>query len=71
MTDSATPSVFSGPTRGLLYLFNGGDVLHGVSAVRAGARVAAVFMFREEPPAEGTEASEASSRFFYATTSKL
>ena len=58
------PSVFQQATRGVLYLFNGGNVLHGVSSVRKGSRIAAVFMFQEERPTE-TKESEVSSNFFY------
>ncbi len=60
----AAPTVFREPTRGVLYLFDGGNVLHGVSAVRKGSRVAAVFLFQEEPPRE-TAASKAGATFFY------
>ena len=62
------PSVFRQATRGMLYLFNGGNVLHGVSSVRKGSRIAAVFMFQEERPNESKE-SEASSDFFYGKKS--
>lgn len=60
----AAPTVFREPTRGVLYLFDGGNVLHGVSAVRKGSRIAAVFLFKEEPPVE-TAASKAGANFFY------
>ena len=60
----AVPTVFREPTRGVLYLFDGGNVLHGVSAVRKGSRIAAVFLFKEEPPME-TAASKAGANFFY------
>ena len=60
----AAPTVFHEPTRGMLYLFDGGNVLHGVSAVRKGSRIAAVFLFKEEPPVE-TAASKAGAKFFY------
>jgi hypothetical protein len=48
----------------VLYLFDGGNVLHGVSAVRKGSRIAAVFLFKEEPPVD-TAASKAGANFFY------
>ena len=60
------PTVCTEATAGQLYLFDGGDVLHGVSAVRKGTRIAAVFLFKEEPPVEGTADSVASADFFYA-----
>jgi hypothetical protein len=59
-----TPSVCREPTSGVLYLFNGGDVLHGVSSVRSGSRIAAVFLFKEAPPSETVD-SKASAAFFY------
>ena len=62
-----SPRVCREPTAGVLFLFNGGDVLHGVSSVRKGARVAAVFLFQETPPAE-TEEGNASASFFYDNT---
>lgn len=65
---SCVPSVFREPTRGMLYLFNGGDVLHGVSSVRKGRRIAAAFMFQEKRPIE-TKESEASANFFYGNNS--
>ena len=48
----------------IAYLFNGGNVLHGVSSVRKGSRIAAVFMFQEERPTE-TKESEVSSNFLW------
>ena len=60
----AVPAVFREPTRGMLYVFNGGDVLHGVSSVRGGCRIAAVFLFKDSPPSE-TADSKASASFFY------
>ena len=60
----AATTVFREPTRGVLYLFDGGNVLHGVSAVRKGSRIAAVFLFKEEPPVD-TAASKAGANFFY------
>jgi hypothetical protein len=59
------PSVFRESTEGVLYLFNGGDVLHGVSSVRKGSRIASVFLFKEEPPS-ATADSTASANFFYS-----
>ena len=61
------PVVFYESIKGMLYLFNGGNVLHGVSSVRAGQRIAAVFMFQEEPPKESSESS-ISANFFYKST---
>lgn len=60
----STPTVFREPTRGVLFLFDGGNVLHGVSAVRKGSRMAAVFLFKEEPPVD-TAASKAGASFFF------
>jgi len=51
---------------GVLYLFNGGNVLHAVSSVRKGARIATVFMYQETPPV-ATDDSVASANFFYDT----
>jgi hypothetical protein len=59
------PSVFRESTEGVLYLFNGGDVLHGVSSVRKGSRIATVFLFKEEPPSANAD-SEASAKYFYS-----
>ena len=44
------PKVVNGQTAGVLCLFNGGNQLHAVSAVRRGLRVAAVFLYCEENP---------------------
>jgi hypothetical protein len=66
--ETSKPSVFREPTKGMLYLFNGGDVLHGVSSVRKGSRIAAAFMFQETRPNDTNE-SEASANFFYGGNS--
>ena len=62
-----TPVVFLEPTAGSLYLFDGGDVLHGVSQVRQGARIAMVFLFdTDRPPDENSSVAE-SAKYFYST----
>ena len=38
------------PIAGVLCLFNGGNQLHAVSAVRRGLRIAAVFLYCEDNP---------------------
>ena len=48
--DDCTPVVVKEPTAGVLCLFNGGNQLHAVSAIRSGVRVAAVFLYCEENP---------------------
>ena len=60
-----TPDVVTDPTAGFLYLFNGGDVLHGVSGVRKGVRIAAVFLFQEDRAPEVSLDSAASCKYFY------
>jgi hypothetical protein len=64
LTLNAIPQVESKPTAGMLYLFDGGNVLHGVSSVRKGDRMALAFMYSELPPSESDE-DEASANFFY------
>jgi hypothetical protein len=59
------PEVFTEATAGMLYLFDGGDVLHGVSAVRRGVRIAAVFLFQEDHAPEVSADSDASAKYFY------
>ena len=54
--DNHTPLVVSEPTAGMLCLFNGGNQLHAVSAVRQGLRIASVFLYCEENP-ENAQAS--------------
>ena len=44
------PTVVNEPTAGVLCLFNGGNQLHAVSAVRRGLRIAAVFLYCEDNP---------------------
>ena len=63
---SFTPTVCSDPTAGILYLFDGGDVLHGVSAVKKGLRIAAVFLYQEDNAPEQSKDGDASCSFFYA-----
>jgi len=64
---SFSPAVCSDPTAGILYLFDGGDVLHGVSRVKKGLRIAAVFLYQEDTaPVQSTD-GEASASFFYDT----
>ena len=48
--DKCRPLVVTEPVAGMLCLFNGGNQLHAVSAVRRGLRVAAVFLYSEENP---------------------
>ena len=48
--DNHTPLVVSEPTADMLCLFNGGNQLHAVSAVRRGLRIASVFLYCEENP---------------------
>lgn len=62
------PAVFNEPTAGVLYLFDGGDVLHGVSAVTEGSRIAAVFLFQENSPPDDTADGNESAKFFYGAT---
>jgi hypothetical protein len=63
-----TPHVFTEPTAGFLYLFDGGDVLHGVSQVREGVRIASVFLFQKDfAPLNSAEGDEA-SKYFYGDT---
>ena len=64
---SFSPAVCTDPTAGILYLFDGGDVLHGVSRVKKGLRIAAVFLYQEDTAPEETKDGEASSSFFYNT----
>jgi hypothetical protein len=64
LTEKAVPKVESKPTAGMLYLFDGGNVLHGVSSGRKGSRIALAFLYSEAPPSE-TSVSEASADFFY------
>ena len=64
LTERAVPKVEDKPTAGMLYLFDGGNVLHGVSSVRKGSRIALAFLYSEAPPSE-TSVSEASADFFY------
>jgi hypothetical protein len=59
------PKVFTDPTAGILYLFDGGDVLHGVSAVKKGVRIAAVFLYQEDCPPDQTRDGDKSSAYFY------
>jgi hypothetical protein len=59
------PVVTEEPTAGLLFLFDGGDVLHGVSAVREGVRAAAVFLFQQDRPPEQSRDTAASCKYFY------
>eukprot|EP00750_Incisomonas_marina_P005444 INCI1395.1.p1 GENE.INCI1395.1~~INCI1395.1.p1 ORF type:complete len:709 (-),score=99.34 INCI1395.1:867-2993(-) len=62
---SHKPEIFSGPTAGFLYLFDGGDVLHAVSQVRQGTRIAAVFLFQEDSAPEDSAHGEEACKFFY------
>ena len=64
LTTNAVPQVESEATAGMLYLFDGGNVLHGVSSVRKGSRIALAFLYSESSPEE-TSVSEASADFFY------
>ena len=64
ITKNAIPKVETEKTAGMLYLFDGGNVLHGVSSVRTGSRIALAFLYSEIPPNE-TKVSEASADFFY------
>ena len=60
--NGCTPVVVQEPIAGMLSLFNGGDVLHGVSSVREGVRVAVVFLYCEtEPTACGSTDDSADS----------
>ena len=47
---SLTPNVVKDPIAGVLSVFNGGDILHAVSSVREGLRVATVFLYAEQKP---------------------
>jgi len=58
------PDVITEPTAGVLSLFNGGDVLHGVSAVTKGLRAAAVFLYCEQKPV-GSKSNTDSINTFY------
>ena len=62
--DPFAPEKHIAGSSGMLYLFDGENVLHSVSAAREGSREAAVFLSKEEPPVE-TEASKARAHFFY------
>lgn len=47
---SLIPQVVEDSIAGVLSVFNGGDVLHAVSSVREGVRVATVFLYAEQQP---------------------
>mmetsp|Transcript_10160 Transcript_10160/g.16809 ORF Transcript_10160/g.16809 Transcript_10160/m.16809 type:complete len:638 (+) Transcript_10160:95-2008(+) len=59
------PVVFTEATARTLYLFDGGDVLHAVSGVRRGSRIAAVFLFQEDHAPEASADGDASAKYFY------
>ena len=58
-------------TAGCLCLFNGGNQLHAVSAVRKGIRISTVFLYCEENPDNSTTANNGiltdSSNAFYGS----
>lgn len=60
------PRVVTEPIAGLLSLFNGGDILHAVSSVRDGIRVATVFLYCETPPVECQSVLDSSQAFYSA-----
>ena len=64
-SDKAVPKIETKPTAGMLYLFDGGNVLHGVSSVREGDRMALAFLYSEVAPSDSKE-DQASADFFYA-----
>ena len=65
------PRVVNEPTAGVLCLFNGGNQLHAVSAVRKGVRIATVFLYCEENPDNLIDANNGiltdSSNAFYGS----
>lgn len=58
------PAVTTEPIAGLLSLFDGGDVLHGVSAVTDGLRVATVFLFSEQKPVDNLSNTNSANAFY-------
>jgi hypothetical protein len=62
--NGCVPSVVEDPIAGMLCIFNGGDVLHCVSSVREGIRVATVFLYCEAKPTE-CDSTNDSGNFFY------
>lgn len=62
--DGHEPQVVTEPIAGVLSLFNGGDMLHGVSAVLDGIRVATVFLFCEQEPEQSQSNADSATAFY-------
>lgn len=58
------PTVVTEPISGVLSLFDGGDILHGVSSVRSGVRVATVFLYCETDPVESQSTLDSANAFY-------
>lgn len=62
--DGHKPQVVTEPIAGMLSLFNGGDMLHGVSAVLDGVRIATVFLYCEQEPAQSQSNADSAAAFY-------
>jgi len=62
--DSHTPVVVREPISGMLSLFNGGDILHGVSSMRKGVRIATVFLYCEQEPSQCDSTIDSANAFY-------
>ena len=58
------PKVVQEPIAGVLSIFNGGNVLHGVSSVREGLRIAAVFLYSEEKTSACESTTDSANAFY-------
>jgi hypothetical protein len=60
----SVPVVVNTPVAGVLSVFNGGNVLHSVSSVREGLRIAAVFLYSEKKTTSDASSVDSANAFY-------